>query len=298
MILDFQTNKCFFSRRLIDEPGVEGPDIIKIISSTGIDIDFIDNTRDIWARDFMPVQVGDDVFIGYEYAPDYLYNDSFARTITSQVRVCDVMDFNFIPSGIILDGGNVVKTSKGIIMTEKVFHENDRFSKLGLTRKLEDLFQSEIIFLPWDRAEIFGHADGIAREISPGRLLITDYHRYSKRFAEKFLGILSAIFDVEMLSFDVERQHKDSWCYINFLQVGDKVFLPQLTPSYTMPVDAVPYTNPRYTVNTVGKTVAEDAQALETFRRLMDDCEIIPVACPKLVAQGGALNCISWNIKS
>lgn len=46
-----------------------------------------------------------------------------------------------------------------------------------------------------------------------------------------------------------------------------------------------------------GKVIEEDAQALEQFRRLIPDKEIIPISCPQIVKRGGALNCISWNIK-
>lgn len=46
-----------------------------------------------------------------------------------------------------------------------------------------------------------------------------------------------------------------------------------------------------------GKVIEEDAKALEQFRRLIPDKEIRPVSCPQIVKRGGALNCISWNIK-
>lgn len=46
------------------------------------------------------------------------------------------------------------------------------------------------------------------------------------------------------------------------------------------------------------KIVEEDAQAVEQFRYYMPDCQIIPISCPQIVKEGGALNCISWNIKA
>ena len=46
-----------------------------------------------------------------------------------------------------------------------------------------------------------------------------------------------------------------------------------------------------------GRIVEDDALAVEQFERLFSDCEIILVSCPKIVDKGGALNCISWNVK-
>ncbi len=39
------------------------------------------NTKDIWVRDFMPIQKDVKSFIGYEYNPDYLKEEQqyFAR---------------------------------------------------------------------------------------------------------------------------------------------------------------------------------------------------------------------------
>ena len=140
----------------------------------------------------------------------------------------------------------------------------------------------------------------MAREIAPGKLLMTNYHRFSRRFADLFLKELSLHFDVETLDYKVEKPHPHNWCYINFLQVGNKIFIPQLTAyrearalsdmSDSIIIDGK-------TQMITGRVIEEDVQALEQFRRLMPDKEIIPVSCPRIVKKGGALNCISWNIK-
>ncbi|MBD5202805.1 MAG: agmatine deiminase family protein [Barnesiella sp.] len=281
MILDSDTNIVYVSKQLLDYS--QGIDILGILRENGVSVDFIPTTRDVWARDFMPVQIAEDKYVGYEYCPDYLY-PKYTLYITNQARVCDEMMIDTIPSGIILDGGNVVKTSKGIIMIDKVFQENRHLTKIELINRLENAFCSEIIFLPWDRSEHFGHSDGICREILPGKVLLTNYHRYSKKFATQFHQILSSHFDVEVLDYEVAKPHKNNWCYINYLQVSGTIFLPQL--SVMRPLNG-----------NKCNIVAEDSLAIEQFQRLLSDCKIIPVACSEIVEDGGALNCVTWNIK-
>lgn len=294
MILDSDTNIVYFSKQLLEY--THGIDIVKQLDEHGVFVDFIPSTKDIWARDYMPVQIADNKYLGYEYCPNYLY-PHYTSLITNQARVCDEMEIDTIPTGIIIDGGNIVKTSKGIIMIDKVFRENNHFAKIELINRLENAFCSEIIFLPWDRSEYYGHADGVVREISAGKVLMTNYQRFSKKYAGLFEKILSSHFDVEALDYDVKKPHKNNWCYINFLRVGDKIFLPQLTPIRRVAEEECDTINSKSEYVPMGEIVEEDALAVEQFKRLFTDCEIIPVSCPKIVDEGGALSCISWNVK-
>jgi agmatine deiminase len=43
-----------------------------ILQSHGIPLGIIPGTRDIWCRDYMPIQVAKDRFVQFRYAPDYL----------------------------------------------------------------------------------------------------------------------------------------------------------------------------------------------------------------------------------
>lgn len=298
-VLDADTNTCYFSWILAESS--EGLNVIQRIMDSGIDVRLLQGTRDIWCRDYMPVQLYENKFIGYEYTPDYLDYPGGAAYQTNPARVLDKLDIDVIQSGIILDGGNVIKTNKGIIIVDKVFKENTHLRKDILIKRLENYFNNEIIFLPWDKAEKYGHADGIVRYIDKGRVLMTNYHQYSKNFAHKFMKVLSRYFDVEVLDFNVEKPCKYNWCYINFLRVQDKIFLPQLTwEDYSglrcaapLPEGLRTKRKPRW----YHSHIKEDEQALVQFQRIFPKCEIIPVSCPQIVEKGGALNCISWNIQ-
>ena len=73
------------------------------------------------------------------------------------------------------------------------------------------------------------------------------------------------------LKYKVQRFHKRSWSYINFLQVKNLILVPQLG-------------------------VEDDEQALEQIRNTFPECDVIGVFALEAVRRGGALNCISWNI--
>ena len=121
-IFDEQTNRCYFSRMLIEYSC--GLNIVHRIMNCGIDVRILDGTRDIWCRDFMPIQISENGFVGYEYTPDYLEYEYCYRFQTNPARILRRLCIDVSQSGIILDGGNVIKTSKGIIMVDKVFSEN------------------------------------------------------------------------------------------------------------------------------------------------------------------------------
>lgn len=186
-------------------------------------------------------------------------------------------------------------------MVDKVFNENTHLRRDLLIKRLETYFNNEIIFLPWDKAEKYGHADGIVRYIDDERVLMTNYHQYSRNLANKFMKILSQHFNVEVLDYNVEKSCKHNWCYINFLRVSNKIVIPQLTwEDYSDPQSAAPLPEGGRAKNSpkwYHSHIKEDEQALEQFQRIFPKCEIIPVSCPQIVEQGGALNCISWNVR-
>lgn len=272
-VLDACTNTCYFSLLLLEHPG--GQNVLQRIMDSGIEVRLLQGTRDIWCRDYMPIQIYENKYIGYEYAPDYLDNPSMAPFQTNPARVLDRLDIDVTQSGIILDGGNVIKTNKGIIMVDKVFKENMHLCKDTLIKRLETYFDNEIIFLPWDKTEKYGHADGIVRDIGNGRVLMTNYHQFSKSYANKFLKILSQHFDVEVLDYNVENPCKYNWSYINFLRVRDKIFIPQLTwEDYSGPECVAPLpegvnrkSNPKW----YHSYIKEDEQALKQYQRLLPE---------------------------
>lgn len=275
LLTDRDTDTVYLSAWLAKDHPKEYAAIAAALDRHGVRHDLLPHTADYWCRDYMPVQSRLDRFVGYVYRPDYLDNARDRRYITDPAPVCRSLGIAPEPLPLVLDGGNIVKCPETVIMTEKVFAENPDHTPARITAMLEKAFQAEILYLPWDPAEPYGHADGVVRHIRGNRVLFTNYRDFDPAIADEMLRRLSARFRVIELRYDVPEHHPDSWAYINYLQTSRVILLPALG-------------------------IPEDAQALEQILRLFPDysgrVEQIPLA--SLVRQGGALNCLTWNIRT
>ncbi len=276
MTTDFQTNTVFFSDLLPKKCPILYNSIDKILSDNKIDHRLLANTKDIWCRDYMPIQQSEKHFVFYKYNPDYLQTPYYKRTITDVNSIGNIdclRQEKVTDLDLVLDGGNIVKCDDKIIMTKKVFAENKDKKQKDIIRMLEEAFQCDIIFLPWDEEEIFGHSDGIVHFVGNNQVLMTNYADSDSYFARRFMNNLKKSVEVIPLTFNVKQKHKRSWSYINYLQVGNLVFVPQLG-------------------------IPEDEQALEQITKVLPHCKVFGVPALEAVRKGGALNCISWNVNT
>jgi agmatine/peptidylarginine deiminase len=278
MITDNLTTTVFFSDLLPKKCPILNQHIAKALEKDEIHYVYLSETKDIWCRDFMPIQVEEDHFVFFKYTPDYLQDPYYLPLQTDTEKVFHATENrlehllqNAITIDLVLDGGNVVKCGDTIVMTKKVFFENKDKTRAEVERILKDAFQSDILFLPWDRKETFGHSDGIVHYAGDGRILLTNYDDFSPYYYNRFRKALEKHFEIIPLKYEAKRQHARSWAYINFLQVGKLVLVPQLG-------------------------LEEDKQALEQIGNALPDCEVAGIPALEAVRRGGALNCISWNI--
>ena len=296
MITDDHTNRVYFSSLLPEKCPVLNAHIVDALRKRDIPFTYLKGTKDIWCRDYMPIQIQKDRFVFYRYTPDYL-QDKKGLTLQTNPELVFQEESNELPRllpmsveeemrpisishpvfhrfelELVMDGGNVVKCGNKVVMTDKVFVENKDKTPQEVQRQIEEAFQCEVVFLPWDRNEKYGHIDGIIHCLSDNRVLMTNYADFDKCIADKYLRILEKYYDVTTLKYNVKRMHKRSWSYINFLQIGTLVLVPQLG-------------------------IPEDEQALEQISSALPDCEIVGIPALEAVSRGGALNCLSWNIK-
>jgi agmatine/peptidylarginine deiminase len=283
MISDNQTNKVYFSERLrIDSKyAATCNEITKILDSFEVKYDFLQKTKDIWARDYMPIQVSREKFVEYRYDPDYLQgtfqeNKEECHEIkTYPDIVCDWLNQKTIKTDIILDGGNVIKSKSHVILTDKIVTENQFwYDKPKLVTQLEELFEVEhILLIPWWTKERYGHADGMLRFIDENTVLINEVEKTP--ILEKLLKDQGL--NCEYLRFTVKKKNKNYWAYINFLQTKDLILLPKFNAE-------------------------EDDQAFEQMKIYYPDYarnnRIAQVEMTEIVKYDGALNCISWTIKN
>lgn len=277
MITDNLTTAVYFSDLLPKKCPTLNQHIAEVLEANGIPYAYLSETKDIWCRDFMPIQIAEDRFVSYKYTPNYLQDKTGARLQTNPEAVLQARQNhlqsvlqNAITIDLVLDGGNVVKCGNTIVMTEKVFAENRDKSPIEVDRILKDAFQCDVLYLPWDHQETFGHSDGIVHFAGDGKVLITNYGDISHRYYSRFRVALEKHFEVIPLYYKTKKIHARSWAYINFLQVGKLILVPQLG-------------------------LEEDEQALEQISKAMPDCEVLGIPALEAVRRGGGLNCISWN---
>jgi agmatine deiminase len=249
-----------------------------ILERAGIEYRLLAGTRDIWVRDFMPVQFARDDFVLFRYEPGYLcgYED---LVTPDEVRRAAVEGSRLRGSDINLDGGNVVAARDKVILTEKVFGENAGRSRAELRRELERLFQAECVFIPVEPGDKIGHADGVVRFIDDDRVVINDYSRTDSEYGERLIRALGRHhLHIDALPYSaVARPRRigiDSAVgnHVNFLRIGRLV----VVPVYDLPQDG------------------------EAVRRLADylaPSTVIPLHVAALAEEGGVLNCVSWCVR-
>ena len=278
MITDNLTNTVYFSDLLPKKCPILNQHIVEALETNKIRYAYLSETKDIWCRDFMPIQIEEDRFVFYKYTPDYLQTPYYRRLQTNPDKVfqapqnrLEQVTRNAITIDLVIDGGNVVKCGDTIVMTEKVFVENKDKTRTEMERILKDAFRCDILFLPWDRKETFGHSDGIVHYAGDGKILLTNYDDSSIYYYRRFRKAIEKHFEVFPLKYATKRRHARSWAYINFLQIGRLILVPQLG-------------------------LEEDGLALEQIDNALSDFEVIGIPALEAVRRGGGLNCISWNV--
>ena len=243
------------------------------LESHGIEYRSLPEVKDIWCRDFMPIQLDTHTFVGYRYAPDYLADEP--DYVTDWRTICPRLDIEVVDSDIVLDGGNVVVCDDKVVLTDKVLGENrHRYSPSGLMVALSELFQGrEPVIIPWHATggDPYGHSDGLVRYLGSGRVLLStlfnkDRAEIRKVLSQHFAEVIDLEFDIRGRGFE-----KYAWPYVNYLQVGDLV----LVPSFGLPCEA---------------------GVMRQLAKLCDGCVIDHLPARPIADMGGALHCITWNI--
>lgn len=260
--------KVFFSQHLTAYSC--WANIKQALEKNGIAYGLLPNTKDVWARDYMPVY-SNGHYVSYVYNPDYLQNEKDKKYITDNVdEVFDLSNDSVTKTKLVIDGGNVIMCDDKVIMTEKIFVENSSFSKEEVVAEIERVFSAKLVVIPWDKEEEYGHADGMVRFVSDNHVLINQYKDIDPVLRQKLIDALSPHFsEISELEYG-KASSQNSWAHINYLQVDNFIFVPQLG-------------------------IMTDKHAVEQISSIFPDSTIIPVEVKGIVKKGGALNCVSWN---
>lgn len=249
----------------------------------------VSNTKDYWVRDFMPVQLNQNVFAKFIFNPDYLQDKKkYITDVDKVINNCPfVKDFIFVNIPLVMDGGNMVfcKGRKGslftyfVVITEKVLFENPDYNKDSIEAILRDTFVESdltVVWFPWDRKDTFGHTDGIVRYIDINEegkpKVLVNLELYEDEIANQMYDALAEHFEV--IELKLSEYDDLSWAYINCLQTADFIIIPGIGNDVT------------------------DAETIKQYRELCPEYEehIYMVQMRDFIAeQGGALNCLTWT---
>ena len=280
---DTMTNFVYISDKLKEFYPRTYSRLTKLFDDMEIEWGEIEGTKDIWIRDYMPIQLYSDSFVVYNYNPDYL-KDSGVEYITDSKAIADrvLKHCNKDHYDITLDGGNVVTCAGHMVLTDKVFTENGRKKyDPEFCNYISAVLNSEVIFLPWHcdnpndpNADVYGHADGFIHWTGNNRVLMSNHRDYCPEEADEIKRRLECVgFEVTEMLFDVPNPDKDyNWAYINYLEVGNKIIVP-----------------------TFG--IPEDKQALRYIKKANPDSIVRGFRMKDIAKKGGALHCITWNIR-
>lgn len=283
MIEDKDTNFVYLSKWLLAEHPQFCRSLTSLMTDLGIQWDWLKYTNDYWARDYMPIQLEKEDFLKYRYNPDYLQlSPDDRKTITPCRRACKAASISYRETSLVIDGGNMVLCGEYVVMTDKIFEEN-RYSKGDpvFVAFLENELGHKVIFIPWTRhGEIsdpnidrYGHSDGFIKYCGGNRILLSNHGEEYPEEAARIREELERYgFEVTEMRFDVSKQNRDyNWAYINFLQVGSNIIMPVFG-------------------------IEEDIQARKYIQEAFPYCRISSIRMRRVVDQGGALHCVTWNI--
>lgn len=242
------------------------------LNSQGISYQLLDNTRDIWLRDFMPVKTKSGKYVSFRYEPSYLKYYPELRTDFHK-EIAPLLSLkNLISSDINLDGGNIVfsPSRETAIISDRIFMENWDYSSAELVQELEQLLEARVIIIPSLRSDMTGHADGMVRFVDENTAVGNASH--SLFGLEAHIKTTLRNHGIEVYDFPYFDSKGDSavGCYLNFLETEQTIFLPVFG-------------------------VDMDNKAIDTAKNIFNKT-IVSININEIAEQGGVLNCISWEL--
>ena len=275
------TNKgqtVYMSEQLMSKFPETCKNLIKILERHHVNYSFIKGTKDIWCRDYMPVQTESGRLIQFKYDPSYLKGKKEWEESRSDVKeICRLNNIDAIFSDINLDGGNVLICDGRAIISDRIFTENPTYDKDSLLNELSRLLECEIIIIPAEKGDYTGHADGMVRFVNGSTILgnrMTDEYKYWQKGMQKVLEKYKLTYiDVPFLTNIKDNKHPESaiGIYVNYLEVNNLVVLPIFNRE-------------------------EDKQVIEILKNAFPNKIIETINYNDVAQEGGLLNCTTWVV--
>ena len=257
-------------------------DLISILERHNIKYAFIKGTKDIWCRDYMPVQTESGKLIQFKYDPSYLRGSSELEALRSDVNeVCKLNNIKAQPSDINMDGGNVLICDGRAILSDRIFDENPGYERNALIQELSQLLECEIIIIPSLRSkeeDFTGHADGMVRFVDRNTIVgnnRANEYKYWQDGMNKVLDSYNLTYiDIPCIIQKKDPKHPDSaiGVYVNFLDVNDLIVVPVFDRD-------------------------EDNEVVKILKKAYPCKQIETINYNEVALEGGLLNCTTWVVK-
>jgi agmatine deiminase len=283
MITDKDTNFVYLSSLIKARPELRNfwRGLVKTLNKAGIPYGFIENTNDLWCRDYMPIQLSKTDFVQFTFNPAYYHPAKWRHLLTNtkQLNVETAPRTAILKSSLVVDGGNLIRSRNTVILTDRIFKENTAPQEHVVQQLRETLQVEHLHIIPALPYEVSGHADGMVRLLDDSTLLVADYHTESPSWRAKYDRSLKNT-DLRIIHFpnvatDIknnEGEHTALGCYINFAWIGNIILFPQFD-------------------------MQEDKEALREAKKILSDYVVLPVPVSELAMSCGVLNCATWNVE-
>lgn len=262
------------------------------------------DVQDIWIRDFAPIAQEEKVAVKAMYSPSYFkesekqfsdLDDKVGTGLKNFIK----KDFLSLTIGsnnpIVIDGGNFIHNGKGFgIVTNRVVSDNESHSINEVQDKIKtQLKLKELLILPVEPGDETGHIDGMVRFLDESTVVVAQYpeqyevgeNNISEKEYFESQSVFNAIavelkkqgFVVHRITNALPKNYSSNGIasavgnYLNFLRIGNSIFIPQYGTKYD--------------------------SCIESYRNCFPRLEFIPVnfGISNLAKLGGVLNCISWT---
>lgn len=249
-------------------------DLTTLLDKHHIDYAFLEGTKDVWCRDYMPIQTPSGKLIQFRYEPSYLKGDEWEELRTDVREVCRVNHINAQFSNINLDGGNVLLCDGRAIISDRIFSENPDRDKENLVAELAELLESEVIIIPSENEDMTGHADGMVRFVNRNTILGNDMEK-EYQYWRKGMQKVIAKYNLKYINVPFveikDPKHKDNalGIYVNYLELDNLIILPIFG-------------------------IKEDELAIKILKETFPTKVVETIDYNEVALEGGLLNCTTW----
>lgn len=256
--------------------------LLQILDKYHVTYDWIKGTKDIWCRDYMPVQTESGKFIQFRYEPSYLKGRKEWEESRSDVKeICRINNIDAAFSDINLDGGNVLICDGRAIISDRLFSENPERDRDSLIKELSNLLECEIIIIPALKSQdedMTGHADGMVRFVNRNTIIGNERRPNEYKYMKD--GLQTAIDKFSLTYIDIpyfedkDAKHPYSaiGIYVNYLELNNLIVMPIFNSK-------------------------EDQVAIEIIKKAFPNKNIETIDYNDVAKEGGLLNCTTWVVK-